>query len=118
MGFQKIIGWLIFLAGVAIIVFSLYSSYNIFTGKAAAPEVFKIEKGEIQVPATQKGKTPTSPAELQKEMEKMISEQMKELLPSDIIPKILNMVVWSMFAGILILGGAQIANLGIKLIKN
>lgn len=115
MDFHKIIGWLTFLAGVSTIVFSLYSSYNIFTGKAVAPEIFKIEAKESLAPT--KEKIPTTPTELQKEMEKMISEQLKGILPLDSITKLLNLVVWSMLAFILIFGGSQISNLGIKLIK-
>jgi hypothetical protein len=34
------------------------------------------------------------------------------------LPKLLNLLSWSIFAGILIFAGAQIAGLGIKLIKD
>jgi len=50
-------------------------------------------------------------------MEKMLSEQLKGVIPTDTLPKILNLIVWSMLAGLLIFGGSQIAGLGIKLIK-
>jgi hypothetical protein len=105
----KIFGWALLLAGALIIFWTLYSSYNIFTGEAAMPEIF--EMGEEALP--QKGET----GDLQSQMEKMIGEQLKGILPADTLPKILNLTVWAMLAGILIFGGAQISNLGIKLVK-
>jgi len=111
----KIFGWGLLVAGLIIIGWTLYSSYNIFIGKAAMPEIFEIE--EATGTTTQAGKTPTSPTEVQQEMEKMIGEQLKGLLPADVLPKILNLSVWSMLAFILIFGGSQISGLGIKLIK-
>lgn len=104
---SKIIGYLLLLLGIAIIFWSLYSSYNIFTAKIKAPEIFEIPKKEKALPA----------ARPEFQLEKIISEQLKELIPADTITKILNLIAWSIFMGILIFGGSQIANLGIKLIK-
>lgn len=115
MKLTKIFGWVLLIAGIITIIWVLYSSYNIFTAKAAAPEIFKAEEKEAVAP--DKGKIPTTQAELQKEMEKMIGEQLKGILPVDTLPKLLNLISWSIFAGILIFGGAQISSLGIKLIK-
>ncbi len=112
---QNLVGWILLIAGLAIIFWSIYSSFNIFTAKATAPEIFKVEK-EIQASGGTE-KTPATQAELQKEMEKMISEQLKGLLPVDALPKLLNLISWSVFAGILILAGAQTSGLGIKMIK-
>lgn len=103
----KILGWVLLLAGVLIIVWTLYSSYNIFTGEAVIPEIFEIGE-EKAGPLAE---------DLQAQMEEMIGEQLKGLIPADTIPKMLNLGVWAMLAGILIFGGAQLSNLGIKLIK-
>ncbi len=65
----KIFGWILLTAGVLIIVLTLFSSYNIFTGKAVIPEIFQLAAKESQAPATQ-GKIPTSPADIQEEMGK------------------------------------------------
>lgn len=110
MDFSKFIGWLTFLVGVSTILFTLYSSYNIFTGKTAVPEIFSIETKETQ--STQ-GKIPTN----QEDVGQIISEQLKNLLPIDTFSKLLNLTIWTMGAGIFIFGGSQIASLGIKLIK-
>ena len=106
----KILGWVLLLAGVLIIVWTLYSSYNIFTAKTAMPEIF--EMGEEKA-LPQKG----GAQDLQAQIEEMIGEQLKGILPVDTLPKMLNLAVWSMLAGILIFGGSQISGLGIKLIK-
>ena len=117
---KNIVGWVTFLAGILIISFALYSSYNIFTGKSSVLEFFKIEEKVTQAPAPSSGgggKLPTSPEALQQEIGKMIGEQLKGILPVDTLPKILNLFVWSTLAWILIFGGAQISSLGIKLLK-
>jgi len=117
MNLKSIVGWVTFFTGLAIIVWTLYSSYNIFTGKSPAPEFFKTEEKVTQVPSSANGKLPISPEALQQEIGKMIGEQLKGMLPVDTLPKILNLLCWSTLAWILIFGGAQISSLGIKLLK-
>lgn len=116
MNYTKVIGWILLLAGAALIGWILLSSYNIFTGKTEAPIIFKAETEEKS--ALSETKNLSIQAEIQKEMEKMIGEQLKGLLPFDTLPRLLNLTVWTMLAWILIFGGAQISGLGIKLIKN
>lgn len=118
MTLTKTIGWITFLAGLGIIVLTLYSSYKIFTGKTSPPEFFKTEKKKNFPSVSSKTKLPTTPEEIQQEIGKMITEQLMEILPSDSITKLLNLMVWSILAGILIFGGSQIASLGINLLKN
>ena len=117
MDYTKIIGWLVFLAGIILISWTLYSSYNIFTAKAFLPEFFTNQAsygsaGEKEVSA-QEGDAQDAQAQLQK----MIGEQLKGFLPEDAMTKILNLTVWSILAFILIFGGTQISGLGIKLLK-
>ena len=118
MKFMKIFGWVLLAFGLAIIIWALYSSYNIFTGRSPVPEFFKIEKMATQASPSQKGRLPISPEALQQEIGKMIGEQLKGILPLDTLPKILNLFVWSTLAWILIFGGGQISSLGIKLLKS
>ncbi len=51
------------------------------------------------------------------DIEKVIREQLKRILPTKTIIGFLNLIAWSIFSAILIFGGAQISTLGIKLIK-
>ena len=107
----KIAGWLLLLAGLAIIIYGLYASFGIFTGKTEVPEIFKLD-------LVKTGKTAKISAfggEI--DLSGVLGTELSQFLPTNSLPKILNLVSWSIFAGILIFGGSQIANLGIKLIK-
>jgi hypothetical protein len=97
MGLIKTIGWITFFAGILILIFTLYRSYNIFTGKFPLPEIFKVQKEEIVSP---KKKTPTTPEEMQKQIGQILAEQLREILPKESITKILNLISWSILAGI------------------
>jgi hypothetical protein len=114
MNAKKIIGWITFFAGIFIIVFTLYRSYNIFTGKVPPPTFFKIEEKET---SQEKKKSPTTLEEIQNQIGEILGQRLKEILPQDLLVKLLNLIVWSFLAGILIFGGGQISSLGIKLLK-
>lgn len=119
MDLTKIFGWALLSIGLAVIIFSLYSSFNIFKGRSLPPEVFKIEiKAEVSngVKGTQKI-TNQSLEDIRAQMETALQEQLKGIIPADSIVKLLNLISWSIFATLLIFGGGQIAGLGIKLIK-
>ena len=105
---KKILGLILLFVGLIIILYSLYSSFNIFTAKTSAPEIFKVQ----ELTTGQKG---ASGVEAQ--IQQMISEQLKGMLPVGSFSQLLNLIAWSILAGILIFGGSQIASLGIKLIK-
>jgi len=105
---NKILGLILVLVGVIIILAVLYHSFAIFTGKKEAPEIFK-------APVSQ---TEERPDLMQKEMEKAIGEQIQKMLPADSLEKLLNLISWSVLAGILIFGGAQISSIGTKLLKS
>jgi len=110
MKMEKIFGWLLLIAGILIIVWGIFNSFNIFTAKQEPPAVFKLVE-EKTLP--QKEKT----QDLQVQMEKMIGEQLKGMLPADFLPKFLNLISWSIFMGILVFAGGQISGIGIKLLK-
>ena len=110
---NKIIGYALLIAGLLLITFTLYQSYNIFMAKVSVPIVFK-----VQVPISpSKTNNGDNLQDLQKQLNKEISKQISQMVPADTLPKILNLLSWSILAGILIFGGGQIANLGIKMIK-
>lgn len=110
MAIDKIIGWALLVLGIFLIVWPLFTSYNIFTGKIEAPLIFKTgEKEEASLPQKEKLTL--------EEMEKTIEEKLGEIFPTEFLPKLLNLISFSIFAGILIFAGGQISNLGIRLIK-
>ncbi len=107
---KQIVGWLFLILGIAVIFYSLFSSLNIFTGKTMAPEIFSGANGSAA--------NGTPIGSLNAQVDKMIGEQLKSIIPSNAIPKLLNLISWSIFATLLIFGGVQISNLGIKLLKS
>jgi L-cystine uptake protein TcyP (sodium:dicarboxylate symporter family) len=113
MNSNKIIGYILLVIGLLIIVWTLYQSYNIFTAKASAPLIFKTQ---ILQQTSERQKTQDLQQQLQQQMEETIKKQISGLIPPDILPKILNLISWSILVGILIFGGGQISNIGIKLI--
>ena len=114
---ERIIGFILLLIGVGIIFYSLYASYGIFTGTQNPPEFYSFS---IEAPARGEPQKPksslSSPEEIQGQFQDIIAQQLENLLPTDTIPKTLNLFIWSLFAGILIFGGGQIAGIGVKVL--
>lgn len=106
---KKILGFIFLFCGLAIIIYGLYSSYGIFTAKKDAPVIFEMPKQS----AVQKG----AADDLQAQLQGLLGDQLKGLMPADSIPQLLNLLSWSIFAGILTFAGGQIAGLGIKLLR-
>ena len=107
MNLKKIFGWILLLLGLAMIITALYFSYMVFIGKMQAPEIFKNldeNKAEIVRPAEQ-------------DLEKIVEEQIKDMVPSEFVAQLLNLISWSIFAGILIFGGSKLAGIGIRLAR-
>jgi len=114
MNASKIIGWLVFFIGLGLMAWALFHSYDIFTSKAPVPEFFKTSSQDElgRIPITQ-----VTIEDPQAQMTQVIQQQLKDLIPTESIIRLLNLAVWSMLAFILLSGGSQIAGLGIKLVR-
>ncbi|MEK7061787.1 MAG: hypothetical protein AAB957_00825 [Patescibacteria group bacterium] len=110
---NKIIGYSLLIAGLLLIIFTLYQSYNIFVGHSLPPLIFKVQ---APIPPLKTNVT-GSLQDLQKQLNDEISKQIIQMIPADTLPKILNLFSWSILSGIFIFGGSQIAILGVKMIK-
>jgi len=109
---NKIIGIILLVLGLLMILWSVYVSYNMFQGNRAVPEILmpEIESGiEIAKDAT--------PVQIDEQIKQTIQDQMANILPQANIYKLLNLIIWSIFAWIMIIGGGKIASLGIKMLK-
>jgi len=106
---KKTFGVFLIIIGLIVIFSALYSSFNIFTDKADPPEIFK-------TPPAQASKSVGS-QDVQAQLQNMLQEQLRGMLPADSFVTFLNLASFSAFAGILILGGTQISGLGIKLLN-
>jgi hypothetical protein len=122
MTFKIFCGWVLLFAGVAIICSTLYFTYNIFTAKSDIPEFFNVaeieEKKNLPVlPDLSKGTQGMDPEVQQEIMSRMVGEQINAIFPTAFLATLFNLIAWSIFAGIAIFGGGQLAGLGIRLIK-
>jgi len=107
-----IISWALFALGLIIIFGVLFYSYNIFTGKSNPPEIFKIK---ASVPAVQ---APAGNSQLsQQDLAILIQAQVGQIVPANFINRILNLISWSIFAGIFFFGGGKISEIGMRLMK-
>lgn len=106
----KIAGWFLLLIGVALIAWILFYSYNIFTSQAPVPVIFKIdERAKVLDQGSES---------FEQVIEQALQKQITGLVSQETISQILNLAAWSIFSGIVIFAGAQVANLGIKLLKD
>ncbi len=110
---NKIIGYILLAAGLLLIVWTIYQSYNIFTAKVSAPFIFRVQA----VAKTSESAGGNLQELLQQQMQQELQKQIGQILPADTIPKILNLVSWSILAGILIFAGGTVAGIGIKMVK-
>jgi hypothetical protein len=112
MQFTKIIGCGLLILGIIVICWTILHSYNIFTAKISPPLIFKIEEKTKDSLSGEE----ISPLNLEG-IEDIIKEKIGDIFPFEFLPRLLNLVSWSIFAGILIFAGGQISIIGIQLIK-
>ena len=109
MSIERGSGFVLLILGIGLIAYSLYSSFQIFSGTTQPPEIFSPIEKPFQQEISQAGP--------QEQAKQLFAEQLENILPADTIPKVLNLSIWSLFAGLLLFGGAQIAGIGVKLLK-
>lgn len=114
---KSFIGLALVMAGVLLITYSLYTSWHIFTGKTLPPQIFKASSFEQPKTTGGSGLNIQSAEGIQNAIQSVLAEQLGSILPITTLPSVLNLTVWSMFAGLLVLGGSQIASIGIRLLK-
>lgn len=131
--YEKILGTILLLAGLAVISYSLYLGMNIFIKGQNPPEIFKpmdISAAPSKVPANNPGNPPPNslnganlnPADLQKLITNNLlsPEMIRSIIPPEMFSyasRILNLSVFTLFLWVLITAGAKISSLGIALIK-
>lgn len=109
MNFLRVFGWILLISGVAIIIFSLRWTFLVSKGERQIPKLFVTQKEEL-IPKSQ-------PKDIEEKIQKMVLEQFQKVLPKEEVSQLLNLIAFSFFIGIFIFGGAQLANLGIKILK-
>lgn len=115
MNYNKIIGYVLLAAGILLIILTLYHSYNIFTGISQPPLLFKIEEPVSAVKSQLESGGISQ--ELQEQIKGGVVKQVGQIIPIEAISKALNLFIWSTFAWLLVFAGAQVAGIGIKMVK-
>lgn len=129
---EKILGFVLLIAGLSIIGASLYLGFNTFVKAQNPPEIFK-----PPVAATDAASAPSAspaapapknlneinPADLQKMIvsSAISPEMIKSIIPPEMFSytsRMMNLTVFSIFLWVLITAGAKIASLGVALIKS
>lgn len=109
---RKILGLILLIIGLGVIFWSIFTSLDIFTAKKEAPEIFKLTE-TLKPLIIEKNNS----QDIESIIERSMQDQLKGILPSGFLPKLLNLISWSIIAGLLIFGGTQISSLGVKLMK-
>jgi hypothetical protein len=110
-----IIGWVLVVAGLAVIGQTINSSYQFFSAKSEFPMIFKTMAAASQIltaPAATQNPQELAQAQVQQSM----NQALGNVLPADSITKLLNIIAWSIFATLLVYAGGRIASLGIQLL--
>ncbi len=98
------------------ILWGVWDSYQIFTAKKPAPDIFKLSQAEQQT-AVKQNSTANPQEMIQQQLQQTIQEQLKNILPAEFTNRILNLTAWSIFMAILILAGGKISTIGASLLK-
>ncbi len=115
---NKIIGYVFLFLGVIIIIWGVWFSYGIFTGKKPSPELFKVDiskdvsKKEVSLP-----QGVNLNEQMQSQINSLLQSQLGNLISGDSMNKILNLTAWSIFMAILVMGCGKISSIGVSLIK-
>lgn len=119
MEIKIVVGWVLLAAGLAVIGWSVISSHGYFTAKADFPPVFNFEgNGGAAKSQSLDVAGLDVEAQMRLAMNQATQEAVANLLPAQEIAKLLNAIVWSMFAAFMVYAGFKIAEISVKLIKS
>ena len=111
MSMKHVVGYALLAVGVLVIGYALFASYSIFLGSTQPPELFQEPEPASGQPAS------FDPQNIEASMDALLQEQLAKIIPPNTVTKTLNLFAWSVFAGLLIFGGTQLAGIGIKLLR-
>ena len=109
MAFSKVLGFVILLIGLAIIIWSLYQVYGVYTQKITIPDFFKVSQTALTETQTNGG--------IEQQLQGVIKQQLANFIPTNTISQSLNLGFFAVVIGLFIFGGSKIALIGVKLIK-
>jgi hypothetical protein len=111
---KKIFGWIILIIGILVIVWGIWTSYQIFTGQIPVYEVFTSETIEGTSLADTKINLNLP---MEEQIQQIIKDQIGQIIPQESMFKFFNLGAWWIFMMILMLGGGKLAIIGVNLLK-
>ncbi len=96
----KATGYVLLIAGLILIIWAVYSMYNVYTGASQPPSVIQMNGVTLSMPTGQG----TPPAEA-------------ELISAQNSSKLVNMGIWYALMFFVASAGARIGGLGVNLIR-
>jgi len=100
---------LVLVLGLAIIIWSLYQVYGVYTQKITIPDFFKISESASLENKSNGG--------IEQQLQSVIKQQLSSFIPTNTISQSLNLGFFAVVIGLFIFGGSKIALIGVKLIK-
>ena len=111
---KRIFGWVILIIGILIIIWGIWTSYQIFTGGIPIYEIFTSEAIEE---TSSTGSEINLNLPMEQQIQQLIKDQIGQILPQELLFKFFNLGAWWIFMMILMLGGGKLASIGINLLK-
>lgn len=104
---KKTLGYFLVLIGLILIIYAIFSSYMVFTGKSDFVVFF-----EAQESISSDGSF------LGQEINTIIESHLNDIIPSDWIATTMNLTIGSILYFILIFAGFNISKIGVMLLKD
>ena len=125
MNTEKIIGYVLLIAGIGVIIGSTFSLYQVFTGQKTAPQVFQFESPSISLPTQQsfqlelpEGMTLPEGVALPETKNQPAESEGFKILPDETLNNMGNAGLYLLLMGFLASSGAKIASIGVKMVKD
>lgn len=96
-----------------IIIWSLYFSFRVFTGQVEPPSLFDMSQKEIE----ETGISFNNEQDLEESVKALVGSQIQNMVPSEFINKLFDLMALSVFVGLLIFGGGKVSLIGTKLLN-
>jgi hypothetical protein len=107
---KTLLGWVLIIAGLLLVFWSVQGTYNNFTGKTEFPRIFSTTEGkEIKQSIDDN---------LEGKIGNIVKDQLNNIISQESTEKMFNMTAWIMFATFLVFSGSKVVAMGTGLIQN
>ncbi|GBD34237.1 hypothetical protein HRbin34_00565 [bacterium HR34] len=111
-------GYILLIVGVLIIGFVLYDAFLVFKGTKEITSFVHFENQVVETELPQIDIKNFDPNQLGSILQNISQNQISKIIPKEAIEKVIDSVLYSAIAFVLIYGGSKISGIGISLIKS